>query len=150
MTKGISILGILLGRAFGEHSSQTSLNLTQVVPIRAGSLCVKYNQRRSFNAGSRELGDRVIVVSVKQHCSVSTLQAGVAVDVSASSTFANPDFDDTGFDLAKEVCDQVCGPQITFISASTLMTASSHLCALSCQQAPGRRAYNQRTHRCNH
>jgi Gametolysin peptidase M11 len=85
--------------------------LGEVVVIRAGNLYMQYNRRRSFNEGTRQFGNRVVIVSAKDHLSVSQLEAGVAIGISgASKIFAYPDFDDTGYNLVIEVCDQVYGP----------------------------------------
>ena len=82
-----------------------------VVIIRAGNLYMQYNRKRGFNEGTRQFGNRVVIVSAKDYLSVSQLEAGLAIGISgASKRFAYPNFDDTGYDLVIEVCDQVYGP----------------------------------------
>ena len=107
--------------------------LGDVVVIRAGNLYMQYNRRRSFNEGTRELGNQVVIVSAKDHLSVSELEAGVAVGISgASKRFAYPNFDDTGFNLVIEVCDQVYGPpDYVHISIHLADGIQSPLCAFT-------------------
>lgn len=109
--------------------------LGEVVIIRAGNLYMQYNRQRSFNVGTRELRDRVVIVSAKDARSISNLEAGVAIGFHAYGTqpsFVYPNFDDTGFNLVIQVCNQVYGPpDYVHISIHLDDGIQSSLCGLT-------------------
>jgi hypothetical protein len=92
--------------------------VSEVVLIRVGNLFLQYNRARDFNEDTQEYANRVVVVSIPDPVSTSThLEAALAQNI-AISTFAYPNFDDTGHDLIFKVCNQVEGPRFDFVHVS--------------------------------
>ena len=80
------------------------------VVVKVGRLYLQYNRATSFNSGTRERRDQVVVVYNAAPRTPSFLGGGIGIGSGASKSIEYENYERKGYPLVFEACENVDGP----------------------------------------